>query len=207
MTVKYYEINNCVVHSTIDENTGVSKHYIYAPNNVPIEVLQRYKFEYDGHSKVYWKMLSNAEVSEITRNMSPDNSYSVVGNGKYVSEDDRKLSRKLCIASLIMLLIPEVAGVIIAVIGALTTNIVSDDGGLFASFSSLFGLLLNMCPIAGIIMLVVAKFKDPNSKFAKALIIVYIVCAVLYILALIVAAMACGLGMAACLNELQNCSG
>ena len=204
MMIKYYEIANCSVVSSTNNNTGETRYCIYAPSNIPVELLQRYKFINDVRDGCNYKFLSNEEVAELYQNMSPDKQWSVIGNGRFVDEKDRQLSRKLCWVSTAMLVMPEILWFIETVIATTTTGAMEESNAV-TSILSTISVLVSVFPLVGIITLVIARFKDPKSKFVKVLTVVYIVLAVISIIMAIVTAIVCGIGMASCLNELHNC--
>ena len=90
--------------------------------------------------------------------------------------DDQKQANTLCIISMILYF---GSGIISAIIAALADKI--------PHLSSLSGLV-GFCPLAGFIICVVARARYPKSKFAKTLLIVYIVLFVLAVVAVILLA-------------------
>lgn len=207
MLIKYYEINGCNTVKVNGSNPDDIRYVIYAPDGTPFEVLRRYGFSAgsDRGTTYNYKYLTNAEIAEMFANMAPDKTWSIVGNGKLVSENDRQLAKKLCWVSTAMLAAPTIAFMLTAMLYGVA-NTATDGGEVFEIMASVLSLITSACPLVGIITLIIAKFKDPNSKFAKILIVVYTVLAALSILTAILTAIACGMGMYACLGELQNCS-
>ena len=211
MQIRYYEINGCQVQQVNTDNGNV-EYVIYAPTGLTATMLKKYGFNFDENSKCMYKYLNAKEKAEMLANMAPDNSWSVVGNGKIVSEKDKELANKLCWASVIMLAAPALI-YMLSLVTLSSLNIVDVNGTqpvtsqpLADAIVAILSVISQACPVAGIVTAIIAKFKDPNSVFAKTLVIVYAVLAILSILAIIAVAVACGIGMATCLEDLQNCS-
>ena len=76
------------------------------------------------------------------------------------------------------------------IVAAILTGLGRAVQGLAGVFGILTGLL-GLCPLAGYVLCIVAKVKYPESKFAKILLIVYIVQFVLGIILVIIFIVAC----------------
>jgi hypothetical protein len=61
--------------------------------------------------------------------------------------------------------------------------------------------------VASVVVLIYARVKYPDNIFAKVLMWVYIVFAILVLLFLAVTIISCGLAFGACINEAQSCPG
>lgn len=203
--IKYYDITGCILNIYTDENNGMAQNYLYAPDGVPIDILQKYEFVYDEHNKAYYKQITTDELSEVYRHMNPNRTYSYIGDKRFNTEKDRQLAYKLSWASLGLTVLPFIVGFLTFVSDVLVAGDIGNDTLAF-KLLSIVSMITSICPVAGIVTLIIARFKDPNSRFVKVLTIIYTVLAVISILFIIIGAIACGLGMAACLDSLQSCT-
>lgn len=210
MQVKYYEINGCNAVKVHGDNPHDTRYIVYAPDNTPPEILKRYGFSvgYDGGTKYNYKYLNNDETAEMYNNMSPDKSWSVIGNGRYIAKADKETAKKLCWVSAAALVMPIISYVLsVFMLASLNMNV---DSGMSNEapqiLISIIGTISNIAPIVGIVTLVIARSKDPSSKFVKALIITYVVIAIIAIIIFVLTAIMCGIGFGACMGELRNCS-
>lgn len=62
-----------------------------------------------------------------------------------------------------------------------------------------------LCVLASFVIMIITRIKYPRSLFGKILMWVYIGLFILQVLIFVAVAIACGIGMAACFNDLRNC--
>ena len=100
--------------------------------------------------------------------------------------EDKKKADKLCLISLLLFFIPDIVGCTIL-------RFIEDvNDGISAVFA--------LCPLAAIVLMIVARVKYPKNKFAKILMWVYIALIIAGILFLILILAAC----AACLSGFSS---
>lgn len=107
-------------------------------------------------------------------------------------ETRKKNATTLCVISLILMYgFPIIVGVIAGFIGTLNSNASDIMYNVFGSFSSLSS-------IAAIVLMIVARAKYPESKFANVLMIIYIIQVAIFIMMGIIFLIACNTLMASC---------
>lgn len=100
--------------------------------------------------------------------------------------EDKKKADKLCLISLLLFFIPDI-------VGSTILRFIEDvNDGISAVFA--------LCPLAAIVLMIVARVKYPKNKFAKILMWVYIALIIAGILFLIFILAAC----AACLSGFSS---
>lgn len=110
-------------------------------------------------------------------------------------ETRKKNASTLCAISLILMYgFPIIMGVIAGVVGTLNSSVLDIMYNVIGSFSSLSS-------IAAIVLMIVARVKYPESKFAKVLMIVYIVQAAIFIILGIIFFFACTALFASCASS------
>ena len=107
-------------------------------------------------------------------------------------ETRKKNATTLCVISLILMYgFPTIMGVIAAIVSSIGSNVMEylySILGTFESFSA----------IAAIVLMIVARVKYPESKFAKVLMIIYIIQVALSIIIGIIFLVACAALIASC---------
>ena len=107
-------------------------------------------------------------------------------------ETRKKNATTLCVISLILMYgFPTIMGVIAAIVSSIGSNVMEylySILGTFESFSA----------IAAIVLMIVARVKYPESKFAKVLMIIYIIQVALSIIIGIIFLIACAALIASC---------
>lgn len=110
-------------------------------------------------------------------------------------ETRKKNATTLCAISLILMYgFPIIMGVIAGVVGTFNSSVLDIMYNVIGSFSSLSS-------IAAIVLMIVARVKYPESKFAKVLMIVYIVQAAIFIILGIIFFFACTALFASCASS------
>lgn len=103
-----------------------------------------------------------------------------------MSEEDKKNANMLCIISLIL----------------------TYGSGIFPIFSvlenpdsnNIFSILCSMGPLIGLVLMIIARIKYPNSKFAKVVMWIYIINIIIMMIGLL-------LLIITCYAAIQSCSG
>jgi len=124
---------------------------------------------------------------------------SAASNQKVKTPED-ELATKLCIASLICYFGAPVLSSILSSVSDFTSSFNSssvDDLVSNAMFWPI-GLVLALGPLAGIILMIIARVKAPKNTFGKVLMWVYIALFILKILAVIALILLFGALVAAC---------
>ena len=106
-----------------------------------------------------------------------------VNNNFVPSEEDEKNANLLCVISLILYFGSSVISGLLYSISSVTGSYLINIGGL--------------CPLAGIVLMIIARVKYPKNKFAKVLMWLYIILTLLAIIAVILLFAAC---VHACVN-------
>lgn len=126
-------------------------------------------------------------------------------NQKVKTPEDQ-LAEKLCIASVICYFGAPILSSILSSITDFTSTI-SSSTGVDDLFSNAMlwpiGLVLGLGPLAGVILMIVARVKAPKNTFGKVLMWVYIVLFILKVLAVIALILLFGALVAACAGNLN----
>lgn len=118
-----------------------------------------------------------------------------VDTTKEEAPEDRQRAVILCLISLGTGFLGLLSGVMTSI--ATEVELVQTLGGGFGG----------LCFLASFVLMIVTRVKYPRNTFGKVLMWVYIGLLILQALLFIAVAIACGIGMAACFNELQSCPG
>lgn len=121
-------------------------------------------------------------------------------------EQDKKRADKLCIVSLVCVLLPAILTYVFVNITGLYSGIKADIGpdGMNL-FSNIWGLLSVLLFIAGITLLIYVRVKYPKNTFGKVLMWVYIVMAILLLITFMVALLVCYTSAVACGESTYSC--
>lgn len=125
---------------------------------------------------------------------------SATPNQPKVKTPEDELATKLCIASLICYFGAPVISSILSSISDFTSSFSSNDVDSLVSNAMFLpiGLVLAFGPLAGIILMIIARVKAPKNTFGKVLMWVYIVLFILKLLAIIAIILLFGAMIAAC---------
>ena len=120
-------------------------------------------------------------------------------NQKVKTPEDQ-LAEKLCIASVICYFGSPLVSSILSSITGFTSKISSSStDDLFSSVAFWpISLILALGPLAGVILMIVARVKSPKNTFGKVLMWVYIALFILKVLAIIALILLFGAMIAAC---------
>ena len=141
----------------------------------------------DGRSECDSCKISIDEKEEVKKSEVIDNKIDLEKD-----KEDEKNANLLCVISLILYF------------GSGTIS------GIFAVLSSVSGTYISsftgLCPLAGIVLMIIARVKYPKNKFAKILMWIYIILTLISIIAVIIVIAAC---VYACgnidMSSLRNC--
>ena len=114
---------------------------------------------------------------EIIKAEIVNNSSSQVNNNSVPSAEDEKNANLLCVISLILYFGSSAISGLLYSISSISGSYVANIGGL--------------CPLAGIVLMIIARVKYPKNKFAKVLMWVYIIFTLLAIVGAIIVVAAC----------------
>lgn len=106
--------------------------------------------------------------------------------------------RLLCIIALVLLFIPLPAIMFISGVSSLF----SDESP--EHFYNITYSLLTLCPLAGIVLMIIARVKYPQSRFAKVVMWIFIVTISISVILTIIAVVSC---MIACNECVNHCPG
>lgn len=130
-------------------------------------------------------------------------------NQPKVKTPEDQLADKLCIISLICYFGSSIISTILStVLGSITSVATElDSGNADNLFSNILlwpiTLVLSLGPLAGIILMIIARIKAPKNTFGKILMWVYIGLFILKFLLIIAALIIIGAGVAACASSLN----
>lgn len=147
-----------------------------------------------------------SEENNTTPTAVPNNTAPTAAPNQKVKTPEDQLAEKLCIASIICYFGTPVISSILGGVTNFTSNISSSTGvnDLFSNALLLpIGLMLAFGPLAGIILMIIARVKSPKNTFGKVLMWVYIVLFILKILAAIAVIFLFGALIAACAGSLN----
>jgi hypothetical protein len=115
-----------------------------------------------------------------------------------------ELANKLCIASLICYFGPTVLSVFFApLMGAFEDVLDSSSSPVGNVFTLPIGAILGLAPIAGIVLMIIARVKAPKNTFAKVLMWIYIGLFILEILVAVAFILFFGALLASCASGLN----
>ena len=123
----------------------------------------------------------NTTPNEQIQYVQPQVQYVQAPGEKVYTKEDDKMANQLCIYSL---LLQYVAPLVIGVIAGVFSVIAEELGYVVSSVSLL-------CPLAAFVLMVVARVKYPQNRFAKILMWIYIVTIGLSLLIFIFIVAAC----------------
>jgi len=118
-----------------------------------------------------------------------------------MSEQDKRTCNIVCVTSLVLLLVPIVFGIG----GSVISSLLSTGNNVLSNLSGSLSMVLGASPITGLILMIIARVKFPQSRFAKVVMWIYIVIAILVVIAttifIIIMAIFCG----ECAGEISSC--
>lgn len=125
-------------------------------------------------------------------------------NQKVKTPEDQ-LAEKLCIASVICYFGAPIISSILSSITDFTSSLSSSNADDLLSNVMFWpiGLVLALGPLAGIILMIIARVKAPKNTFGKVLMWVYIALFILKVLAIIAIILLFGAMVAACAGNLN----
>lgn len=124
-----------------------------------------------------------------------DNNYNYDLNAQKEYEDNNNPNaRQYCIASLICLIVANI-----------TFALPHSIFGFLGDYSRYIYQVNCLIFIAGLILAIIAKVYYPKNKFAKVLIILYIVEIVVALVVMVIVVAACIFTFASCINDCSSC--
>lgn len=120
-----------------------------------------------------------------------------------MSEQDKQTCNILCIVSAILFGLPLITDISSFLLSTLTTT--EQMATLLSDYSTLFFGMTGIFQIAGIVLMIIARVKYPQSVFAKVLMWVYIAMIILYIILMILVIIALVAICSACGEAAQSC--
>ena len=120
-------------------------------------------------------------------------------------EDERK-SNVFCIASLICVFLPRVLQFLGYLLFGTLLQQVGRESVLYDRISGALSALGILFLIAGIVLVIYVRVKYPKNIFGKVLMWIYIVLAVLILIAFIVMLVACTLACSYLIETCQGCA-
>lgn len=112
------------------------------------------------------------DKAEIVNNSSSSNN-----DNSIPSAEDEKNANLLCVISLILYFGSSAISGLLYSISSVSGSYVANIGGL--------------CPLAGIVLMIIARVKYPKNRFAKVLMWIYIILTILAIVTVILIFAAC----------------
>lgn len=120
-----------------------------------------------------------------------------------MNEQDKQTCNILCVVSAILFALPLIADVTGFMISIFTTTDQLSD--LISSYYSLFFGMTGTFQITGIILMIIARVKYPQSVFAKVLMWVYIAMIILYVILMILFIIAMVVICNSCIEAGRSC--
>lgn len=120
--------------------------------------------------------------------------------------DDERKANVFCIASLICVFLPRVLQFLGYLLFGTLLQQVGRESVLYDRISGALSALGILFLIAGIVLVIYVRVKYPKNIFAKVLMWIYIVLAVLILIAFIVMLVACTLACSYLIETCQGCA-
>ncbi|MDO5154874.1 MAG: hypothetical protein Q4D51_02815 [Eubacteriales bacterium] len=117
-------------------------------------------------------------------------------------EEEKKTANKLCLISLICMVLPIVLTIFSIVVLALTTS--SDSSEADAIVFNILSAVNGAAVIAAIVLMIYVRIKYPKNIFGKVLMWLYIVIAILIVVAVIVLIVTCLVTCQSCMEQCGN---
>lgn len=119
-----------------------------------------------------------------------------------MSEQDKRTCNIVCVTSLVLLLVPIVFGIG----GSVISSLLSTGNNVLSNLSGSLSMVLGASPITGLILMIIARVKFPQSKFAKVVMWIYIVIAILVVIATTIFIIIMAIFCSECAVEIASCS-
>ena len=200
MIVHYYNIYNCQFC-----NDG-NNHPILVPplNTDPVLLRQRGFILSPDNTWIHY--LTEQEYNYIITNQYQGEIRFIYNEQQYASDEtpeEKKNGNKLGLISLGLFVVPFVLGVLLQIYFDIFTNTADYTTISNSPAAEIINIISSLCRIGSFVTMIITRAKYHKNKIGIAMMWVFIISAVLTIIAAVLLIIACG----QCLNEMRSCPG